>query len=348
MNMGPKKEGKVPRKNLNVKLRDGYFFHGLVLSGLFMAAYFLLPNPRLATDIVVFGLFAMAYNLTLGHTGLLSMGHSVFLGLSAYVGGMLIVFWQPTIWCLIPAVLAGTLVAFLVACVCFKRMDARMPPMYGLVFLVLITVAFTNIAYYLFVSPLKAWSGGEQGLTGINRELSVFPGVSISFLSPLATHIFVCAVAVACMLAMRGIIRSRLGNLAHAIKGNELRVMFLGHNTFRLKVLIFTISGFFSSVAGALYMIRLGFAGLEIFSLIFVSEAVIMSLIGGRNTVYGPLLGAAIFVSMKHYVSRYTGSWMLIIAMSLVALVLFLPEGILLGVKGMKRRRPVKAPGLVE
>jgi len=105
--------------------------------------------------------------------------------------------------------------------------------------------------------------------------------------------------------------------------------MFLGYDTFWAKVLIFTISGFFSAVAGTLYLIRLGFVCLEVFSLLFVGDALLICLIGGRETVYGPLLGAAIYVAMKDYVSHYTNMWMLIVAVILIALVIFLPDGIL-------------------
>ena len=314
-------------------LRSGittrYSFHGAVLAVLFVGSYFIVPSPNILTDMLILGMFAMAYNLVFGHTGLVSLGHSMFLGLAAYASGMLIVFWQPSVWCLIPAILAGTLLAFCIGCICFKRMDAQMHPAYALIFFVLVTMAFTSITYYLFVSPLKKWSGGEQGLTGISRQLTVFGDVSISFLSPVTMHLFVSVIAITSILLMRFIIRSRLGNLAHAIKSNELRVVFLGHNTYWIKVLIFTISGFFSSVAGALYMIRLGFAGLEIFSFVFVGEAVMMCLIGGRSTVYGPLVGAVVYEAMKHYGSRYTGHWMLVVAVILVAMVMFMPEGLL-------------------
>jgi branched-chain amino acid transport system permease protein len=296
---------------------------------LFFGLYFVSPNPGFVTDIIILGLFAMAYNLSFGHMGVVSLGHGIFFGVTAYVFGMLLLLWKPSIWCMMPAVASGTALAFIVAYVCFKRMDPKMHPMYGLVFLVLITLAFTTIVYYIVQSPLKAYSGGEQGLAGISRDLTVLGSLSLSFQSPLATHLFVSSVAVVCVLAMRGIIHSSLGNLAHGIKGSELRVMFLGYDTFWAKVLIFTISGFFSAVAGTLYLIRLGFVGLEVFSLLFVGDALLICLIGGRETVYGPLLGAAIYVAMKDYVSHYTNMWMLIVAVILIALVIFLPDGIL-------------------
>jgi branched-chain amino acid transport system permease protein len=105
--------------------------------------------------------------------------------------------------------------------------------------------------------------------------------------------------------------------------------MFLGFNTFRSRVLIFTISGFFSAVAGALYLVRLGFVGLEVFSIFFVGDVLVMCLIGGRTSIYGPLVGAAIFVAMKDFISGYTNAWMLIVSVILVAIVMFLPNGIL-------------------
>ena len=321
------------------KWSSKWWFHGVVLSALFFGTYFISPNPSLPTDIIVFGLFAMAFNLTFGHTGILSLGHGIFFGLSAYISGILMVFWQPSIWCLLPAIAIGTILAFIVAYVCFKRVDPRDHPMYGSIFVVLITLAFLNIVYYVFLSPLKRLTGGEMGLTGISRQLNVIGDLSISFLSSTTVHVFVCVIAIISILVMRGIIHSSLGNLVHAIKGNELRVMFLGYETFWNKVLIFTISGFFSAVAGSLYLIRLGFVGLEVFSFFLVGDAVLVCMIGGRNTVYGPLIGAAIFVTMKDYFSYYTDMWMLIVAAVLVAFVIFLPEGILKAGEKLRQSR---------
>jgi branched-chain amino acid transport system permease protein len=306
-----------------------WYFHAVALSILFFGSYFISSNPGLPSDIIVFGVFAMAYNFAFGHTGIISMGHGIFFGVSAYLGGMLIIFWQPSIWCMLPAIAAGTILAFIVGYVCFKRTDPKMHPIHTLVFLVLITLAFTSILYYIFLSPLKNISGGEQGLTGVSRQLNVIGDLAIDLRSPLTTHVFVSVIAIISILVMRWIIHSSLGNLAHAIKGNELRVIFLGYDTFWSKVLIFTISGFFTAVAGALYLIRLGFVGLEVFSLLFVGDALLICLMGGRNTVYGPLIGAAIYVAMKDYVSYYTDMWMLIVAVILVTIVIVIPEGIL-------------------
>jgi branched-chain amino acid transport system permease protein len=283
----------------------------------------------LATDIILLGLLAMAYNFAFGQAGMVSFGHGIFFGVSAYVAGILMVLWRPSIWCLIPGIAAGAGLAFIVGWICFKRIDPRAHPVYGMVFFVLITIAFTYIVYYIFLSPLKHYSGGEQGLTGIGRELNIIGPWSISLRSRFTVHLFVTLFAVASILTIRALIRSSLGRLARAIKENELRVMFLGFNTFRSRVLIFTISGFFSAVAGALYLVRLGFVGLEVFSIFFVGDVLVMCLIGGRTSIYGPLVGAAIFVAMKDFISGYTNAWMLIVSVILVAIVMFLPNGIL-------------------
>ena len=318
-------------RSLLMKLLSHWYSQGLVLLIIFLGIYFVSAHSSLVTDVIIFGLFAMAYNLAFGHIGTVSFGHGIFFGVSAYVEGILVVFWQPSIWCLLLGIAAGTLLAFIVGWICFKRIDPRMHPVYGMVFFVLITIAFTYITYYIFLSPLRGFSGGEEGLTDLGRQLSVVGPFALSLNAPITVHVFISVVAIACILSMRWMIRSSLGSLAHAIKENELRVMFLGYNTFRSKVLIFTLSGFFTSVSGVLYLVRLGFVGLEVFSLIFAGDALVMCLIGGRTSVYGPLLGGAIYVAMKHVISNYTNAWMLIVAAVLVAIVMFFPNGILKG-----------------
>jgi branched-chain amino acid transport system permease protein len=121
---------------------------------------------------------------------------------------------------------------------------------------------------------------------------------------------------------------SPAGMIMRAVRENEVRVGFLGYNTFRFKLLIYTISGFVASVAGSLYLLRSGFISVDVYDFSFTSELVVICLLGGRNFFFGPLVGTAIFLILKDVISAYTASWALFLAVVLILSVLYLPGGV--------------------
>ena len=131
---------------------------------------------------------------------------------------------------------------------------------------------------------------------------------------------------------MQWIISSPLGMVTHAIREHEVRVPFLGHSLFRAQTIVFTISGFFSAVAGALFVARYGIIDLSVFHWVFIFEVITMCLIGGRRSIHGPLVGATVYYVAKDILSEYTNLWVLIMALLIVTIVLVMPEGILAGV----------------
>ena len=116
--------------------------------------------------------------------------------------------------------------------------------------------------------------------------------------------------------------------IMRAIRENEVRVGFLGYNTFRFKLLVYTISGFVASIAGSLYLLRSGFISVDVFDFSFTSELVVICLLGGRNSFFGPMVGTAIFLILKDVISSYTSSWALFLSVVLILSVLYLPGGV--------------------
>jgi branched-chain amino acid transport system permease protein len=121
---------------------------------------------------------------------------------------------------------------------------------------------------------------------------------------------------------------SPAGLIMRAVRENEIRVGFLGYNTFRFKLLVYTLTAFVASVAGALYLLRSGFISVDVFDFKFTSELVVICLLGGRNAFFGPMVGTAIFLILKDVISSYTASWGLFLALVLIFSVLYLPGGV--------------------
>jgi branched-chain amino acid transport system permease protein len=183
--------------------------------------------------------------------------------------------------------------------------------------------------YFLVWSPLSKITGGSDGLLAIPTPPLQIPGLfSISLDSPYRLYFFIMVVFLICGILIKKIIQSPFGRVILGIRENELRVSFLGYDTFRFRLICFTLSGFFGGVAGSLYPIRMNYVGLDSFHWMLSGEIIIMCLIGGMRTLWGPLVGSIIFLSFKDLISSYTQEWMGFIAAIVIGLVLFLPMGV--------------------
>jgi branched-chain amino acid transport system permease protein len=304
----------------------------ILLVILLLVPFFLPYHQGLALDIVILGVFASAYNLVFGHMGIVSMGHGLFFGLGGYIAGILITRWSANLLCLIIGILAGTFVAFLVGWVVFRRLRIGTPALTKLLLVVIFTLGASLVTYYLFLSPLVAYTGGSNGLAHMKDEpLRIIGGVSIDLKAGLNAYYFVVVIGVICLAVMQWILSSPLGIIIHAIREHELRVPFLGHSLFRAQTVVFTISGFFSAVAGTLFIARYGIIDLSVFQWVFIFEVITICLIGGRRSVHGPLVGTIVYYVAKDILSEYTGLWLLIMALFIVTIVLVMPEGIVPG-----------------
>jgi branched-chain amino acid transport system permease protein len=182
---------------------------------------------------------------------------------------------------------------------------------------------------YIFLNPLAKYSGAEMGLLGFpDHPMHVIGDLNINLKSHDQIYVIVGIVALIMIAWLHRIASSPAGMIMRAIRENEVRVGFLGYNTFRFKLLIYTISGFVASVAGSLYLLRSGFISVDVYDFSFTSELVVICLLGGRNSFFGPLVGTAIFLILKDVISAYTASWALFLAIVLILSVLYLPGGV--------------------
>ena len=271
----------------------------------------------LAGRVLVFGLAAMGLNMLLGFTGVLSFGHAAYFGLGAYGAGLTLrylVHSTPL------AMLAGTLFGLLIV----RRRG---------VYFAMCTIAFGQLWYYLAYS-WNSFTGGFDGLRDFHREPIGWGALSLDIESNDTTfYFFLLAIFAAAVALMGFLLRSPFGRTLLAIRENERRARFLGVPVEQHIWLSFSISCFFTALAGTLYALLNNFADPLALHYSLSGYFVVMTVIGGMRTFWGPLLGAAVFVVLQDYISSMTVNWMSFIGTIFILVVLFFPRGLL----GMRR-----------
>ena len=260
--------------------------YGVLLLAL-LAAPFLGVYPIFVMKLLCFALFAVAFNLLLGYTGLLSFGHAAFLGGAAYICGYAIkdVGATPEIG-LLAGTASGALLGLVMGWFTIRRQG---------IYATMITLA---LAQMLFFACLQApFTGGEDGLQGVPRG-KLFGLLDLQ--SDLVMYYVVLAVVVAAFLLIVRTIHSPYGQVLKAIKENEARAISLGYDTNRFKLLAFVLSAGLSGLAGSLKTLVLGFATLSDAHWSASGHVVLMTLVGGLGTLSGPLVGSAIVVLLEN------------------------------------------------
>jgi len=282
-----------------------------------------------ATRILIYGLFGLSLNLILGYGGMVSFGHAAFFGLGAYVVGILsqhatygepLLTWPLEIggtdsafvaWPL--AMIFSAVAALVIGAICLRTS--------GLSF-IMITLAFAQMLFFLMIS-LRAY-GGEDGLPLFGR--STLPPADLSE----DTHFYFVALALlALALFLKNrLIASRFGLALQGIRDNESRMRAIGFPTYRYKLTAFVISGAVAGLAGALIANQTEFVSPAFLSWHRSGEILIMVILGGMGSLYGPLVGAAAFLLLDEYLSQWTEHWMIILGPVLVLVVLYARGGI--------------------
>jgi branched-chain amino acid transport system permease protein len=306
------------------RLRSPKLWGWTALVALGLAAPFLV-YPVFAMNVLCLALFASAFNLLLGYTGLLSFGHAAFLGAAAYVTGYAAKVWGlPTEL----AVLSGTAVATALGAV-FGSLAIRRSGIY----FAMITLGFAQMIYFLVVQ--LPWTGGEDGLQGIPR------GKALGFVAldrPYTMYYFVLGAFLAGFWLVHRTIHSPFGHVLRAIRENEPRALSLGYDVSRYKLVVFVISAGLSGLAGSLKAVVLQFASLSDVHWHRSGEVVLMTLLGGMGTVLGPSVGALLVVTLENYLAE-VGSWVTVITGGVfVVCVLAFRRGIVGEVRAVVRR----------
>lgn len=287
---------------------------GLLLVTALLAAPFAVYSVFLM-KVLCFALFACAFNLLLGFTGLLSFGHAAFFGFAAYVAGH-----AAKVWGLGPAsaVLAGTLTATALGAL-FGALAIRRQGIY----FAMVTLALAQMVYFACLQA--PFTGGENGLQAIPRGhlfglLDLTPNLTLYYV--------VLAVVIAALALIWRIVHSPFGHVLQAIRENEARAVSLGYGVDRHKFLAFLLSATLSGLAGSLKALVFQVASLTDVDWHMSGEVVLMALIGGIGTVFGPAFGALVIVAIQDYFAAF-GAWVTIIqGVIFIACVLAFRRGI--------------------
>jgi branched-chain amino acid transport system permease protein len=281
---------------------------------------------ELATRIVVLGLAAMSLNFLLGYTGVLSFGHAAYFGLGSYGAAMTLRYLVPSsALALVVGVAAGTLAAVVIGALIVKLRG---------VYFAMVTIAFGQVFFFI-TFRWNSVTGGDDGLTGWSRLPLRLGPVLVDLRDDRVFYYFVLALFAVAVTAMGTIIQSPFGRTLLAIRENERRARFLGIPIERHVWLSFVISCSFASLAGALFALLNNFTDPRTLRWDMSGNFVIMAVLGGMRSFWGPLLGAGIFVLLQDFISTRTQNWMSFVGAFFVVIVLFFPRGVL----GFIRRR---------
>lgn len=301
-----------------------------IIFALFPFIPFVGRYTSLGTEVVIWSLFALGFNILLGYTGLPSFGHGAFFGIGAYAAGIFFLQVHKGVW--LPLILAVVIAGF------FATLVGLMVAKKKGIYFALITIAISQVFYFI-AFRWEELTGGETGLSGIDRMPVGMPGLfSIKISSPINYYYFVLVIFIICTVLIWRIVHSPFGRVLQAIRENEIRARYLGYNTAVYKWAAFMISGLFAGLAGGLYTLLINSAFAFVLDWTQSGNVVMMTLLGGGTVnFFGPILGAAIFIVSRDLLSAYWESWMLIYGLIFVFVILFIPSGIL-GLIGGKKQ----------
>ena len=294
--------------------------HRVLASALFLGIFpFIMPYEALAINILIFGLFAMGFNLLFGYMGLLSFGHAAFLGIGSYLTGISIVHyglpWGAAMLIgVIGAAFGGLIMGFL-------AIRTR-----GIYFS-MVTLALGQIMYYIFYKA-ESLTGGENGLRGVRVDSFNILGIPVDFLNPLVKYYIILFFVVIAIWFISRILNSPLGAVMEAIRENEKRASACGFDVARTKLLVFVLSAAICGLAGTLRALHLSIVPIDSLHYLQSGQAIMMSILGGMGTFFGPFVGAAVMLYLEDVVTTFTKHWMAVIGVVFMFFVLFFPKGI--------------------
>jgi branched-chain amino acid transport system permease protein len=283
--------------------------------------------PIFMMKLLCFAMYACAFNLLLGFSGMLSFGHAAFFGSAAYTTAWLVTAHG---WGSVPAVAAGVAAAaavgWIIGVIAIRR--------HGIYF-AMVTLALAQLVYFLCLEA--PFTGGENGLQDVPRGTLL--GV-LSLKSDRTMYYVVLAVFAAVYMLIRRIVHSPFGQVLKAIRENEPRAISLGYDIKRYKLLAFVLSASIAGLAGSLKALVLGFTTLSDVLQSNSGEVILMTLLGGSGTFFGPVVGAALVVTLQEYLSDVVGGWVtVIIGCVFVACVLAFRRGVVGELAALRPRR---------
>ncbi len=277
------------------------------------------PSYAAATNVLILTLAVAAFDLAFGYAGMLSLGHAAFYGAGAYACGLGIVAWSLG-WKtgIVLAMGAGLVLALLIGALATRTRG---------IYFGMVTLALAECFHFLVFKA--SWlTGGDNGLRGINVPSFDAAGFSVSLIRPANKYYFMLVLVGLALWLISRILASPFGSALEAVRENETRAFACGIHVERVRLLAFAISGAFSGLAGALMAMHLSAVAPDSLGYGMSGQILMMALLGGMGTYFGPLVGAGLFVMMEHVLSEFTSHWQLVVGLLYIALVLFFPRGV--------------------
>jgi branched-chain amino acid transport system permease protein len=322
----PQRPAAVQNAGMSKSVRITY----LVLLALALVAPVAGLYPVFGMKLLCFALFACAFNLLLGFTGLLSFGHAAFFGFAAYVAGWFIKAqgFTPELGMLAGTVCGG-LLGLLFGLVAIRRQG---------IYFAMITLALAQMVFFICLQA--PFTGGEDGLQGVPRG-SLFGVLSLA--GDLTLYYVVLAITAACFLAIMRIVTSPFGQVLKMIRENEPRAVSLGYEVDKYKLLAFVLSAALAGLAGSMKTVVMGFATLSDVHWSMSGEVILMSLLGGVGTFFGPVLGSGIVIGLQNLLADKAGEWVtVIIGVIFVLCVLAFRKGVVGELRAWMDRRSAR------
>ena len=303
----------------------------LTAVGLIIAP-FVLPHlgfaPNTVNRILVWGLFGLGFDILFGFTGLLSFGQSAFYGTGGFVAAYLLTrAGFPNVFlALVIGMIAAAVTGYLIGLIALRRTG---------IYFAMITVAIAEVFYFVEFNPLADWTGGENGLPGVPTPSFNLGFTTIHFTTGWSLYQFLAVCYfVGVVIALR-IVRSPVGAILSAIRDNPLRATAVGHNIHGYKLTAFVIAAAYAGFAGGLLGVMQAFMPPDAFMFDTSGQLVMQTAIGGRGTLFGPLVGAAVWLFLQDFLQSALGlgaAWKLVLGVVFVLLVCFLRRGIIGGI----------------
>ncbi len=279
----------------------------------------LLPSKALAVNVLIYGVLAMGYNLLFGYTGLLSFGHAAFFGAGAYITGIAIgMFDVPWYGAVLLGVAGGGVLSLAIGALSIRTRG---------IYFSMVTLALAQLVYHVALQA-SSWTGGENGLRGFTVAKIDVLGISVNFLDPVNKYYILMVFAALALWFVSRVLNSPFGAAIEAIRENEQRARACGYDVERTKLLSFVLSGLICALAGTMSALHLAFVPLDVLHYQTSGMIVMMTLLGGASSFFGPFVGAFAFLLMEDVFSLWTSHWQIIVGSIFIVFVLFLPKGI--------------------
>jgi branched-chain amino acid transport system permease protein len=307
-----------------------------------IAVPFVMPlfdaAPNTVNRILVWGLFGIGFDILFGYTGLLSFGQSALYGTGGFVAAYLLTQagFPHVMTALVIGMIAAAAVGYLVGLVALRRTG---------IYFAMITIAIAEVFFFVEFNPLSEWTGGENGLPGVPTPSLNLGSVHLHFSTGWSLYPFLAFCYFLGIVVALRIVRSPVGAVLRAIRENPMRAAAVGHNIHAYKLTAFVIAAAYAGLAGGLLGVMQGFMPPDAFMFDTSGQLIMQTAIGGRGTLFGPLLGAGVWLFLQDFLQATLGlgaAWKLVLGLVFVLLVCFLRQGIIGGIKdlfGFLRRK---------